>query len=526
MRRRPCAARLVALALCCAACRAFELTMNVAGTERALRWADGDDVAAVARAFIVEHTLSGGEGCDTVDCVVFLVTTAMRQQVGDCVGAISSKGGSCANRVSVSGERYRAQGRVEVEKQLLVFNSSEAETPAAVLARRGGHVTRFVRAPCPCAVPYCDVECATRDAAAETAAAADFIADDPELSVLLSSWPPSRLCGRRSLHPIFIGIPFSEFISCLPRKRVAAQGGIRDMGTEYTFGASDEAEYKRAYRGAYFGLTKKKSGWDCLRHYEIVASGSVPLFYEQDLDECPSGTLAFWPKKLLARLAVSSGVGRKGDVSEVDPSSLDTSSYASAAAGLLYYARKRLSTAALADYVLERSGHAAAKSVLLLSAHPDPDYVRDMLIHGLRGKLGVGAIDFVRPAHLYADAGDDAQLYGNGFSYAHRLADDSGVDRSNVEARIRDKAFDVIIYASVQRGMPFWTLVLENYDASDIAFIDGEDEHGFSVFSSVLPDLGHYFMRELPDGCPPDLAGENPPLDVDPKSPDFKRLYT
>jgi hypothetical protein len=250
----------------------------------------------------------------------------------------------------------------------------------------------------------------------------------------------------------------------------------------------------------------------------------VPLFYQQNLRECPEATLAFWPKKLLARLALSSGVGRSG--SAVDAAFLDISGYSAAAAGLLYYARKRLSTAALADYVLERSGHSAAKSVLLLSAHPNPDYIRDMLIHGLRGKLGNGAVDFIRPKHLYSDVGDDSKLYGSGFSYAHRLPDDSGVDRSGIESKIRDKAFDLIIYASVQRGMPFWSSVVETYASKDIAFIDGEDDNGFSIFSALLPDHGHYFMRELHNGCPPDLAVENPALYVDPKSPDFKRLYT
>ncbi len=32
------------------------------------------------------------------------------------------------------------------------------------------------------------------------------------------------------------------------------------------FGPADEAEYKRDYQKAYFGVTRKKAGWDCMRH--------------------------------------------------------------------------------------------------------------------------------------------------------------------------------------------------------------------------------------------------------------------
>ena len=35
-----------------------------------------------------------------------------------------------------------------------------------------------------------------------------------------------------------------------------------------------------------FGVTTKKSGWDCMRHYELAASGCVPCF--RDLEEKPA----------------------------------------------------------------------------------------------------------------------------------------------------------------------------------------------------------------------------------------------
>ena len=34
---------------------------------------------------------------------------------------------------------------------------------------------------------------------------------------------------------------------------------------------------------SWFGLTCKKGGWDCLRHYEIIAAGALLLFKDYNL---------------------------------------------------------------------------------------------------------------------------------------------------------------------------------------------------------------------------------------------------
>jgi len=39
-----------------------------------------------------------------------------------------------------------------------------------------------------------------------------------------------------------------------------------------------EANYYSQYSRSYFGATMKKGGWDCMRHYEILAAGALPLF--------------------------------------------------------------------------------------------------------------------------------------------------------------------------------------------------------------------------------------------------------
>ena len=38
--------------------------------------------------------------------------------------------------------------------------------------------------------------------------------------------------------------------------------------------------------------------------------------------------------------------------------------------------------------------------MLILSAHPAPDFLRESVVHGFRQRLGVGAVDFIQPLHL------------------------------------------------------------------------------------------------------------------------------
>lgn len=56
-----------------------------------------------------------------------------------------------------------------------------------------------------------------------------------------------------------------------------------EVGTGYRF--EREADYYADLQASRFGITMRKAGWDCLRHYEIAANGSVPCF--RDLHDKP-----------------------------------------------------------------------------------------------------------------------------------------------------------------------------------------------------------------------------------------------
>ena len=60
-------------------------------------------------------------------------------------------------------------------------------------------------------------------------------------------------------------------MSAIPEKDLDFAFLIPGRGETYIY--QTEPEYYENYQRAYFALTCKKGGWDCMRHYEILASG-------------------------------------------------------------------------------------------------------------------------------------------------------------------------------------------------------------------------------------------------------------
>jgi hypothetical protein len=154
----------------------------------------------------------------------------------------------------------------------------------------------------------------------------------------------SLLCARFARrYPIVIGVPADAVVDCVPRK-------FRDFAPqksrgEYSFGVGEEAEYKRAYRMSRFAHTTRKSGFDCLRHYEIAAGGTAPFF--PDLEDAPEGTMAHWPRDLVRGLWEMEGVD--GAEGEIDWDVFDEAEYLCKVDELLEFTRARLTTEKVAE---------------------------------------------------------------------------------------------------------------------------------------------------------------------------------
>ena len=97
--------------------------------------------------------------------------------------------------------------------------------------------------------------------------------------------------------PIQFGIPMEKFRKISTCKnRVMSRVMPRGASEKYIY--SNEEEYYQDYSESLFGLTKKKGGWDCLRHYEIIAAGAIPYFW--GFEKCPSSMMTRWPWSLQA----------------------------------------------------------------------------------------------------------------------------------------------------------------------------------------------------------------------------------
>lgn len=142
--------------------------------------------------------------------------------------------------------------------------------------------------------------------------------------------------------------------------------------------------------------------------------------------------------------------------------------------------------------------------VLYISGGEGPDYLCDMLFHGLRSELGADAVDAARLSYLYADEfgegkHDRSELYGHGFTLYGLLSSDARVDRSDLERKVRRKFFDLVIFGSIQRCCHLIREVLAAYPAERTVFVDGEDD---SAIIQALPGHGIYFKRELASPTP------------------------
>lgn len=103
----------------------------------------------------------------------------------------------------------------------------------------------------------------------------------------------SRKWGLRlNVHPLAFSIPESLISQQLPNKSQLFPSHIIDQDLSNKFGASmnyvfaDEQSYRIDLANSRFGITTRRAGWDCLRHYEIAAAGAVICF--RDLDQKPT----------------------------------------------------------------------------------------------------------------------------------------------------------------------------------------------------------------------------------------------
>jgi hypothetical protein len=96
-----------------------------------------------------------------------------------------------------------------------------------------------------------------------------------------------------NVFPVSFSIPREKVVDRIPEKKKMFPKHIVDPeiarmndGSSEGYAFRNEEDYYLDLRQSKYGITTKRSGWDCLRHYEIAANGAVICF--RDLHEKPA----------------------------------------------------------------------------------------------------------------------------------------------------------------------------------------------------------------------------------------------
>ena len=278
--------------------------------------------------------------------------------------------------------------------------------------------------------------------------------------------------------PLPYSIPEEIFNDKVDKKDKIAKLVPGDLST-YVY--DTEESYYNMYSEAKIGYTFKKYGWDCLRHYEMLANNCIPLF--KNLNDCPKLTMTTFPKELVIEANKKINSRRFGE-----------ESYKKYSSEIFNYSKKNLTCKKSAQFFLENSKKISKiekdidkLNILMLCGsigYRNVNYSRDLVSIGLRRILNEKFIDYPKNKVLYKDCKKLYKYNGKGFSYGNKL-ENIEVNRENIEERIKNKEFDFIVYGrvgnkdgSIQqfKDLIHWKHVKNNYDKNNIVFIYGGDK--------------------------------------------------
>lgn len=137
--------------------------------------------------------------------------------------------------------------------------------------------------------------------------------------------------------------------------------------------------------------------------------------------------------------------------------------------------------------------------ILYITPAKSIDYLHDCVFIGLCDLFGNDVVDSKYIWYLSKDITDEQhqlvkKMHGKGVTMNNCLFGRESIDRTNIEQKISDHYFDLIVYGSIIRCSDYLDLVIKTYKKNEIIFCDGEDD------GSIRQDLaivGTYFKREL-----------------------------
>lgn len=303
---------------------------------------------------------------------------------------------------------------------------------------------------------------------------------------------------KKRIHAFGYSYPSELFVDQIQSKDKVWAEVIPGLRETYRF--DSEKAYYEMYQSARFAFTWKKGGWDCLRHYEIIANGCIPVF--RDIDSCPDASLDNLPKTLFQQVNRELIPWKATEEYEQLYRTLSTQ--------ILEYSKKHASSEAMGRKFLKILNLLPSSKILMLTCDPRPNYSREFTFIGLNRVLkesGGVCISYPELKPIYQDYPEieALKLYGRGFGYTRRL-DKSHPDEirewadEEIRNSILDKKWDYILFGKIGVDepslgslpeLPFWKEVHQNYAQNQIGFLYGGDH------VQDLRDTGSFHTRHL-----------------------------
>lgn len=157
------------------------------------------------------------------------------------------------------------------------------------------------------------------------------------------------------VYPIQFGIPKQKILKSRPAKQnlMAPYDPLNNQGYVY----DNESAYYQQYADSYFGATMKKGGWDCLRHYEIMANYCIPYF--RCFEACPTTVAQFLPRRELSLVKEVLEYGELTGWSD-KKTKLATDAYELSIEPVMKTLHEHMTTEKVAEYVLDTMKQLAA----------------------------------------------------------------------------------------------------------------------------------------------------------------------
>jgi len=294
--------------------------------------------------------------------------------------------------------------------------------------------------------------------------------------------------------PLSFCVPDECCVSEIPQKETLLASIIPGNAATYIYKQHQEKEYNEMYQKSRFAITNMKGGWDCLRHYEILMNGCIPLF--KNLKDCPKFTLSSYPKEFNdeAYQLYDSWIENDECIEK----------YNTLCRKYLEHTRAHCTASATAMHFLKNMQNGTkAKNILMITGDYHINYSRESFWIGLKryvASIGGVAVEYTSLPFLYDDFDDtcDNPYYGlTFFTLPKRLSKDANYNMSEIEIKekITNKFWDIIIYGKVgpdeRSNLPLYDTVQKYYNTNQIAFIFGGDE----VFDLTVTDPSKYHVN-------------------------------